>query len=80
MKKKVLIATRLAPIARDVLESHGSYEVVEDGTKDLDELIREHPDTAVLVVRSEKVTPEVIEALPELKIVVRSGSGVNTIL
>lgn len=79
MKKKVLIATRLAPIARDVLESHGSYEVVEDGTKDLDELIREYPDTAVLVVRSEKVTPEVIDALPELKIVVRSGSGVNTI-
>ena len=32
-----------------------------------------------MIVRSEKVTAEIIDALPELKIIVRAGAGYNTI-
>jgi D-3-phosphoglycerate dehydrogenase len=33
----------------------------------------------VVIVRSEKITPELIDLLPELKLIVRAGAGFNTI-
>lgn len=32
-----------------------------------------------LIVRSEKVTPEIMDALPSLKLVVRAGAGYDNI-
>ena len=40
--KKILIPTKLNPIAKKTLESHGNYQVVQDDSKDIDELISEH--------------------------------------
>lgn len=36
-------------------------------------------DAEVLIVRSEKITPEIIDLLPNLKLIVRAGAGYNTI-
>jgi D-3-phosphoglycerate dehydrogenase len=76
--KNVLIPTKLNPVAKDILESKG-YSVIQDSETPLSELILRHPDTEALIVRSEKVTEEVIDGLPKLALVVRAGAGYNTI-
>ena len=76
--KKVLIPTKLDTFAADLLRKN-NYEVVQDASTDMSELVKSHADTNVLIVRSEKVTPEIIDALPELQLVVRAGAGYNTI-
>ncbi len=75
---KVLIPTKLNRIASDILKKNG-YEVVQDQETALEELIKQHKDAEALLVRSEKVTPAIIDALPNLKLIVRAGSGYNTI-
>ncbi|OVE74054.1 hypothetical protein BVX94_01885 [bacterium B17] len=77
--KKVLIPTKLNGVARELLEENGSYQVVQDDSASLDELVKSHSDTHALIVRSEKVTQEIIDALPSLKVVIRAGAGFNTI-
>ena len=76
--KKVLIPTKLQSIAQEILEENG-FTVVADSATPMDELIKAHPDTEALIVRSDKVTADVIDSLPNLKLVVRAGSGYNTI-
>ncbi|MCQ2378915.1 MAG: ACT domain-containing protein [Victivallaceae bacterium] len=76
--RKVLIPTKLDKQAAAILTDRG-YDVVLDATTPFDEQIRRHSDAEVLIVRSEKVTPEVIDALPNLKLIVRAGAGFNTI-
>ncbi len=76
--KKILIPTKLDVYAADLLRKNG-YEVVLDAETPLAELAAANPDAAGLIVRSEKVTPEIIDLLPELKLIVRAGAGYNTI-
>ena len=77
--KKVLIPTKLESNARQILEKHGGYQVIQDDKTDLAELAKQHPDCFALIVRSEKITPAIINLLPALKVIVRAGSGYNTI-
>ncbi len=77
--KKVLIPTKLDKVAKELLDSNGQYKVIQDEKTDLLALAQQHPDAHALIVRSEKVTPEIIDALPQLKAIVRAGSGFNTI-
>lgn len=79
MKRKVLIPTKLDKIAAEILKADGRYEVVQDASAKLPELAARHPDTYALIVRSEAVTPAIIDALPSLKVVIRAGAGYNTI-
>ncbi len=79
MKKKVLIPTKLESLARQTLETHGGYTVIQDDKTPLPELAAKHPDVYALIVRSEKITPAVINALPGLKVIVRAGTGYDTI-
>lgn len=76
--KKVLIPTKLNPAAKALLEEH-DYTVVQDADSSLDELIKQHSDAEALIVRSEKITEDVIDAFPKLKLVIRAGAGYNTI-
>ena len=76
--KKVLIPTKLDKVAATLLANKG-FTVVQDAETPLDELLKANPDAAVLIVRSEKIGPEQIDLLPELKLVVRAGAGFNTI-
>ena len=77
--KKVLIPTKLDRVAAEILTANGSYEVVQEESEDLEGLAKQHPDAYALIVRSNKVTPEIIDALPKLKMIVRAGAGYNTI-
>ena len=77
--KKVLIPTKLDRITADLLAEHGGYQVVQDDTTPLEELVCTHDDTYALIVRSEKVTAEILAAVPQLKVVIRAGAGYNTI-
>ena len=75
---KVLIPTNLNNVAADLLKEAG-YEVIQDADTDFNEQVAAHSDIHGLIVRSEKVTEEIIDSLPELKIIVRAGAGYNTI-
>ncbi len=76
--KVVLIPTKLDPIAAETLEAKG-IRVVQDAETPLEELAARYPDAQALIVRSNKVTAEIIDALPKLRLIVRAGSGYNTI-
>ena len=77
--KKVLIPTKLDKVVRETLEKSGHYAVVQEEVTDLGAFVAQHKDTHAMIVRSEKVTPAIIDALPSLKVVVRAGSGYDTI-
>ena len=77
--KKVLIPTALDSIAKEILEAHGGYAVVQVPKCDVLQLVRDNPDVHALIVRSEKITAEIIDAAPQLKAVIRAGAGYNTI-
>jgi D-3-phosphoglycerate dehydrogenase len=75
---KVLIPTKLDKAAAALLSERG-YEVVLDGATPLADLVAANADAEVLIVRSEKITAEIIDQMPNLKLVVRAGAGFNTI-
>ena len=74
----ILIPAKLDTGAADILRDNG-FDVVQDADKPLDELVRAHADAIGLIVRSEKITAAVIDALPNLKVVVRAGAGYDNI-
>lgn len=74
----VLIPTKLDTVAAEILKDKG-FNVVQDADADLSDLIAANPETNFLIVRSEKITQEVIDSLPGLRLVVRAGAGYNTI-
>ncbi len=77
---RVLMADRLADLARERLEEDGHTVHVDPSLKG-DTLVAAmaavRPE--VLVVRSTKVTDEVLGACSDLALVIRAGAGVNTI-
>lgn len=77
--KKVLIPTKLDKVAQKTLADTGEYEVVQVENDDLETLAKENTDAHAVIVRSNKVTKDIIDTLPDLKIVVRAGAGYNTI-
>jgi D-3-phosphoglycerate dehydrogenase len=79
MKKKVLIPTKLESVARQTLEDHGGYTVIQDEQTALADLVQLHSDAHALIVRSEKINAALIDALPHLKVIVRAGTGYDTI-
>ncbi|MBN2381964.1 3-phosphoglycerate dehydrogenase [bacterium] len=82
---KVLIATEkpFAPAARDatakILKEAGHEVVLLESYTDKSELLKAVTDVDALVVRSDKVTAEVLAAAKQLKIVVRGGAGYDNI-
>ena len=75
---KVLIPTKLSDVAANTLKTAG-YEVIQDADTPLEKQVAAHPDAVALIVRSEKVTPKIMDALPSLKLVVRAGAGYDNI-
>ena len=76
--KKVLIPTKLDKVVAKILTDAG-FEVVQVPDKPILDLAKENADAQVVIVRSEKVTPEVMDQLPQLKLVVRAGAGYDNI-
>jgi len=54
--KKVLIPTSLNEVAKEMLEAHGGYTVVQVPKCDVAERVREHADVHALIGRGEKIT------------------------
>jgi D-3-phosphoglycerate dehydrogenase / 2-oxoglutarate reductase len=85
MTKKVLIGTKkpFAPEARDatlsLLKEAGYEPLLLEGYDDSAELLAAVKDVNALIIRSDKVTDEVMAAAPELKIVVRAGAGFDNV-
>ena len=82
---KVLVATEkpFASVAidgiRDVLDKAGYDLSLLEGYTDKQELLSAVKDADALIVRSDKVDKEVINASDKLKIVVRAGAGYDNI-
>ena len=76
---RVVIADRLAESGLRLLASSDGIEVVNAAGKK-DELERALPGAHALIVRSEtRVTADVMARAPELKVIARAGTGVDTI-
>ena len=82
---KVLIATE-KPFAKTAVEGiesilkEAGYEVVRlEKYADKSELLAAVADVDALIIRSDKVTAEVVEAAKQLKIVVRAGAGFDNV-
>ena len=85
MKMKVLVATE-KPFAKSAVE--GIRRIVEEVGYELallekytdkSELLAAVADADALIIRSDKVTAEVVAAAPKLKIVVRAGAGYDNV-
>ena len=82
---KVLLATQ-KPFAAKAVEgivnilTEGGHEVVKlEKYADQPDLVKAVADVEALIIRSDKVTAEVIAAAPKLKIVVRAGAGYDNV-
>ena len=62
---KILSPTKLDKAAAATLMAAG-YDVVQDDSAPIEELVASNPDAAGIIVRSEKVTPAIIDSLPGL--------------
>jgi len=82
---KILIATEkpFVPLAirqiREVTEAAGFTLALLENYKNNSDLLAAVIDADALIVRSDKVTAEVLEAAKQLKIVVRAGSGYDNL-
>lgn len=82
---KVLIATQ-KPFAaaavkgiREILEDAGHEVVLLEKYAEAKDLIDAVADVEAMIIRSDKVTPEVLDAAKKLKIVVRAGAGFDNV-
>lgn len=82
---KVLLATQ-KPFAaaavkgiRDILEGAGHEVVLLEKYAEQADFVAAVADAEAIIIRSDKVTAEVIAAAPKLKIVVRAGAGYDNV-
>ncbi len=75
---KILIPTKLDNAAGATLMAEG-HVVIQAPDTALDVLAAAHPDTFGIIVRSEKVTPAIMDSLPKLKCIIRAGAGYDNI-
>lgn len=82
---KILVATQkpfsAAAVAgiKDIIEKSGHDFRVLEKYPQQEDLIKAVADVDALIIRSDKVTAEVIAAAPRLKIVVRAGAGYDNV-
>lgn len=82
---KVLVATE-KPFAkaavdgiREIVENAGHELALLERYTDKAQLLEAVADVDAMIVRSDKVTAEVIDAAPQLKVVVRAGAGYDNL-
>jgi D-3-phosphoglycerate dehydrogenase / 2-oxoglutarate reductase len=82
---KILVATEkaFAPVAiaqiRDVIKSSGHDLELLENYKNVSELLTAISDADAMIVRSDMVTNEVLDAAKKLKVVVRAGAGYDNL-
>ena len=82
---KILVATE-KPFAkaavdgiREIVENAGHELALLERYTDKAQLLEDVADVDAMIVRSDKVTAEVIDAAPQLKVVVRAGAGYDNL-
>ena len=82
---KILVATE-KPFAkaavdgiREIVENAGHELALLERYTDKAQLLEASADVDAMIVRSDKVTAEVIDAAPQLKVVVRAGAGYDNL-
>jgi D-3-phosphoglycerate dehydrogenase len=82
---KILVATEkaFAPIAvkqiREVTDTAGHQLALLENYKNVSELLTAVADADAMIVRSDLVTPQVLDAAKKLRIVVRAGAGYDNL-
>jgi D-3-phosphoglycerate dehydrogenase len=82
---KILVATEKAFVAvavkqiREVVETAGHELALLENYKDVTELLSAVSDADAMIVRSDMVTAEVLDAAKKLRIVVRAGAGYDNL-
>ena len=82
---KILVATEkpFAPVAlkmiREVIDAAGHQLILLENYKDVSELLTAVADVNALIVRSDLVTSQVLDAAKKLMIVVRAGAGYDNL-
>lgn len=82
---KVLVATQkpFAAVAvegiKKILSAAGHEVVLLEKYADQADLVKAVADAEAMIIRSDKVTEEVLASAPELKIVVRAGAGFDNV-
>ena len=77
---KIIVADRIAASGVEYLQKQDGFEVVEAYGSSPEDVLELARDASAFVVRSEtKITAEVINAAPKLKVVGRAGVGVDNI-
>jgi D-3-phosphoglycerate dehydrogenase / 2-oxoglutarate reductase len=82
---KILVATEkaFAPVAikliREVTDTAGHQLALLEDYKDVSELLSAVADADAIIVRSDLVTPQVLDAAKKLRIVVRAGAGYDNL-
>jgi len=82
---KILVATEkaFAPVAikliREVTDAAGHQLALLENYKDVSDLLKAVADADAMIVRSDLVTPQVLEAAKKLRIVVRAGAGYDNL-
>jgi len=83
--KKILVATQkpfdpaAIPQIEEIGKTAGHEVVIFEKYENQSDLVNAVKDATALIVRSDKVTREVIEAADNLKIVVRAGAGYDNV-
>ena len=82
---KVLIATQkpfaAAAVAgiKEILEKGGHEAVLLEKYAEQADLVKAVADAEAVIIRSDKITAEVLDAAPKLRIVVRAGAGYDNV-
>ena len=85
MSKKILLATekpftkQTVEDIKNIIEKSGNSFKLLENYKTQKDLISSLSDVNGLIIRSDKITKEIIDSSPNLKIIVRAGAGVDNI-
>ena len=85
MSKKILLATekpftkQTVEDIKNIIEKSGNSFKLLENYKTPKDLISSLSDVNGLIIRSDKITKEIIDSSPNLKIIVRAGAGVDNI-
>lgn len=85
MSKKILVATEkpFAPAAVDeiskIISEAGYSLILLESYQEKEDLLNALADVNAVIIRSDKMTAEVIERAPHLEIIVRAGAGYDNV-
>lgn len=75
--EKVFLTENIHPDAVAFLQEN--FEVVQGTSTESSEIIRQAQGCAAILIRSAKITAEIMDAIPTLKVVAKHGMGVDNI-